>query len=898
MGSCATKPKTTKEIVLDQTTPMNKNLKEIRLTDLNPSKKPQRKQVNQKKQVIDTRIHQLEPTQPPRGSKHQKTKTQSDIKLIKLSLQRHFIFTSLSETQKDLLIDEMSLFLFNSNETIFEQNSKGKEFYVVSTGRLDVIINGVKKTVVKEGDSFGELALLHDTPRTATVKSITNVALWVLNRETFRQVLQELNMQNYLENKVFLDSVPLFATLSPVQKESLINCLTVFHYSTGEKIVNEGDPGDLFYLIKEGSVSCLAGGKEVRKMFKGDFFGEQALLYNSTRTATVVAAETSKCLGLNREDLKVALGESLEQIIYKNSFRIAVDKNPLLQKLTKIQTESLMTVMKIINLEPTESLHEKLPSNKGFFIIVKGKLIPKLKNDSTEKPSLSVFDVFGIEELVKQEILPNDAILTPSVSSAVAFIDSVDFFSSIGGDFDQVSKNNEILASLRKVQLFKSLTDQQLGAMALVMKVQNFQDGEKIVEQGAVGDSFYLIKNGKVEIQKDGQVLRTHTKNDYFGERSLLFDDFRSATATSMKKVTCFVLYKSDFLSILNENIRKQLLERIELQDDQVKISDLVIAKHIGSGMFGNVFLAAHRTTRKLYALKTVDRRKISAYEIEENVVLERKVLLQLDHSFIMKLVKTFKDSRRLYFLMEFIEGVDLFDAIREMGLLKEQDSRFYISSIFIMLDHLHERNIIYRDLKPENIVIDKAGYPKLIDLGTAKFVQGRTYTIVGTPHYMAPEIITSHGYSLTADYWTVGVILFEFLIGVVPFGEDESDPYAIYEQVQKHRLVFPSWIDNTRKVKEFISQLLNINPSNRFSGSIELVKGHLWFAGFDWEKLLSKEIRPPFIPKVLPVTQAVESALSSKKNLEEFISKIEMKDDIAKHKRRHDPPIGWDDEF
>jgi cGMP-dependent protein kinase len=162
----------------------------------------------------------------------------------------------------------------------------------------------------------------------------------------------------------------------------------------------------------------------------------------------------------------------------------------------------------------------------------------------------------------------------------------------------------------------------------------------------------------------------------------------------------------------------------------------------------------------------------------------------------------------------------------------------------------------------------------------------------------MAPEIITSHGYSLTADYWTVGVILFEFLIGVVPFGEDESDPYAIYEQVQKHRLVFPSWIDNTRKVKEFISQLLNINPSNRFSGSIELVKGHLWFAGFDWEKLLSKEIRPPFIPKVLPVTQAVESALSSKKNLEEFISKIEMKDDIAKHKRRHDPPIGWDDEF
>ena len=894
MGSCASRAKTTKPLHFDQTTPIAQKFTEVRLTDLNPSKKPQRKQVNHKKPVVDARIHQQDSTQVPRGSKHKKSKTQSDIKLIKLSLKKHFIFTSLSETQKDLLIEEMTLYLFNSNETIFEQNSKGKEFYVVSTGRLEVIINNDKKAILKEGDSFGELALLHDTPRTATIRSITNVALWILDRENFKQVLQELNMQNYIENKVFIDSVPLFSTLSQPQKETLINCLTVFRYSFGEKIVNEGDPGDLFYLIKEGSVSCLAGGKEVRKMVKGEFFGEQALLYNSTRTATVIAVEDVICLGLNREDLKVALGESLEHIIYKNSFRIAVDKNSLLNKLTKLQIENLMNVMKIINLEENQTLVEKNSKLDGMFIVVKGQICDEINN----KNVFNVFDVFGIEDVVNhnEKVLENSYVSVGK--TAVAYIQTSEFFLAIGGDFEKVSKSNEVLFSLKKVQLLRGLSIQQLEIIANVMKVQEFQNGEKIVEQNTVGDSFYLIKSGKVEISKDGQVIRTHTKNDYFGERSLLFDDVRSATAISLKKVTCYVLYKSDFLSILNENIRKQLLERIELQDDQVKLSDLAIGKHIGSGMFGNVFLAVHKSNKRLYALKTVDRRKISAFEVEENIVLERKVLLQLDHSFIMKLVKTFKDSKRLYFLLEYIEGIDLFDAIRELGLLKEPDSRFYISCIFVMLDHLHERNILYRDLKPENIVVDKQGYPKLIDLGTAKFVHGRTYTIVGTPHYMAPEIITSHGYSLTADYWTVGIVLYEFIVGYVPFGEEESDPYAIYEQVQKHRLSFPSWLDNTRKIKEFIGQLLSINPANRFNGSIENVKGHIWFAGFDWDKLLSKELASPYVPKVVGVSSYIDAALASKKSLDEFISKIEIKEEIMKHKRRNEPPAGWDEEF
>lgn len=194
--------------------------------------------------------------------------------------------------------------------------------------------------------------------------------------------------------------------------------------------------------------------------------------------------------------------------------------------------------------------------------------------------------------------------------------------------------------------------------------------------------------------------------------------------------------------------------------------------------MFGNVFLVVHKEKRSLFALKCVDRGKVEQYQIHQNLVLERKIMMQLDHTFIVKLIKTFKDEYRIYFLLEFVRGMDLFDVLRELNLTSNDDAKFYIASLIMILEHLHERDIIYRDLKPENVMVDEEGYCKLIDFGTAKIVEGRTFTVIGTPQYMAPEVITGKGYTVVADYWSVGVMLFEFVCGRVPFGEEDDDPY------------------------------------------------------------------------------------------------------------------------
>lgn len=128
--------------------------------------------------------------------------------------------------------------------------------------------------------------------------------------------------------------------------------------------------------------------------------------------------------------------------------------------------------------------------------------------------------------------------------------------------------------------------------------------------------------------------------------------------------------------------------------------------------------------------------------------------------------------------------------------------------------------------------MIDSDGYPKLIDFGTAKFLNGRTFTITGTPHYMAPEVILGKGYGLAVDMYSLGVMLYEFVCGGLPFGEEEEEPYAIYERVLEHRLLFPR---GNLPSRALIEQLLSTNPVQRLAGGTERLKAHSWFAGLPW---------------------------------------------------------------
>ena len=201
---------------------------------------------------------------------------------------------------------------------------------------------------------------------------------------------------------------------------------------------------------------------------------------------------------------------------------------------------------------------------------------------------------------------------------------------------------------------------------------------------------------------------------------------------------------------------------------------------------------------------------------------------------------------------MEYIKGKELFEVIRDIGFLNKEQTNFYIASMMIAIQYLHERKIIYRDIKPENIIVEKNGYLKLIDFGTAKEIEDRTKTIIGTPHYMAPEIITGGGYSFQVDFWSISICMYEFMCGEVPFGEKEEDPMEIYFAIINDNLTFPEqYIIITKEFRHLMKKMLDKNHSYRLS-NFNSIKNHPWFKDFKWDELNNLNLKPPYLP-ILP---------------------------------------------
>ncbi|CAG9321736.1 unnamed protein product [Blepharisma stoltei] len=822
-------------------------------------------------------------------------KSSEDINMILNALNSHFILRNLDEDSQRHIIDQMKHFSVNSGEIITQQGFPGKYFFVLATGRLEVIVNGIRQNVLKPGTGFGELALLDDKPRTATVKSAQKSTLWGVDRLTFKQAVEAVNRMNYEENKLFINSVPIFEILTSQQKEALLASITTQKWDNRQAIVKEGEVGDLFYIIKEGVVLCTKEGVEIRQMIKGDFFGEQALLYNSKRTATITCVGAVKVLCIGRGSLLEALGENLQQVIYRNIQKKAIEKSEPLKNLTKEQSQKMMDAMKIAKFSSGEVVVSKnsLQGSK-LCIIMKGRV----------RGPLGVYETFsciGDDKISQTSEQNNPENYIAETDADIAQISKEEFERCLGvGGIAPATNNNAALAVLKQVQLLRNLPKDRLKALLQVLRTVDFRDREAIVQENETGDTLYIVKTGKVSIFKDNTNVRTLTMHDYFGERSILFNERRSATVVAEGNVTCWTLEKNDFESIIDFSMRTQLLKRIELQDNTIMLDQLVMIKPLGKGMFGNVYLMTHKEKGAFYAMKTVPRSKIVAYNIHESLVLERKILLQLDHTMIVKLVKTFKDSKRIYFLMEYVRGIDLFDVLRQLGLLKEDDARFYTACLVVILEYLHKRDIIYRDLKPENIMIDEEGYPKLIDFGIAKIVNGRSYTTVGTPHYMAPEVIMGNGYNSAVDWWSLGIMIYEFVFGTVPFGENEEDTYKVYERVIEHNLIFPTNIKHTTHLKSIITQLLSVKGASRTGGSISKLKKHKFLAGFKWEVMFSRGISPPYVPKLRSLTSEAAKAFKSKKNFLDTILRDEISVETPIHagKSKSSVPMNWDIEF
>jgi len=284
----------------------------------------------------------------------------------------------------------------------------------------------------------------------------------------------------------------------------------------------------------------------------------------------------------------------------------------------------------------------------------------------------------------------------------------------------------------------------------------------------------------------------------------------------------------------------------------QFTFKDFDLKATVGTGTFGRVRVVKIKgsTDRTPLALKIMKKSEVIRLKQVEHVKAEVGILAKIEHPFIVNLLAKFQDDKRLFLLLEFVNGGELFSYLRKQGRLPDGDARFYAGEIVLAFAYLHSQNIIYRDLKPENLLIDCEGHMKITDFGFAKEVEDRTWTLCGTPEYLAPEIIQSKGHGRAVDWWALGILIFEMLAGYPPFYDE--NPFGIYQKVLAGRIDFPRHLDV--KAKDLIKRLLTHDRAKRFGclkNGAEDIQKHKWYKGMDWDALVDRRIPPSFVPSV-----------------------------------------------
>ncbi|KAM8947337.1 serine/threonine-protein kinase Sgk1 isoform 1-T1 [Pelodytes ibericus] len=283
------------------------------------------------------------------------------------------------------------------------------------------------------------------------------------------------------------------------------------------------------------------------------------------------------------------------------------------------------------------------------------------------------------------------------------------------------------------------------------------------------------------------------------------------------------------------------------------KPSDFQFLKIIGKGSFGKVLLAKHKTDENFYAVKVLQKKAILKKKEEKHIMSERNVLLKnVKHPFLVGLHFSFQTTSRLYFILDYINGGELFYHLQRERFFLEPRARFYAAEIASALGYLHSLNIVYRDLKPENILLDSQGHIVLTDFGLCKEniePNGTTSTFCGTPEYLAPEVLHKQPYDRTVDWWCLGAVLYEMLYGLPPFYSRNTA--EMYDNILNKPLQLKPNITNSARV--LLEGLLQKDRTKRIGAKNDFmeIKNHIFFSPINWDDLINKKITPPFNPNV-----------------------------------------------
>jgi len=740
-----------------------------------------------------------------------------------------------------------------AGQVLFKQGDEGNDFYVIVSGSVEVSVNDNVVANLGAGDYFGELALLRAEPRTASIKAVTKLSLLQITREKFQQsgLLDKLEFSK-------------------------------------RKAVGGGAEAPL--VTKPPSTKTADDKKAINN----------ALKTNTNIVAMMGELDSDKCQAL----CDIAWEEKVEK-----------------GKALISQGSDEADYFYIVKQGSFEVLIAKTDEGRS------GEGTLQSEHSASEGEAVGTIpkgSSFG--ELALMYFAPRAATVKALDSAIVWVIDRANFKNIIAKSGDAAAE--EVAKSLETAEFLKEfkLSAEEKLTIASAMTEQELAKGDCLYEQKEDGSSFFLLTDGEVSVLIDSRekerVKGTKDKALVFGSSS--FTTGAKRTETVMVKsdtAKAFFLDKSDFELLVEpmEDLKKRgaggaaakkkgkqakasaILSKAAAANKKatataggaeatergppILLKDLKKLGLLGCGGFGAVELVQHKGANT-YALKSLSKGHVVKCRMQDSVMAEKTIQYMCDSAFVVKLYECYNDPQCLLFLLELALGGELYDTYCKKGFHGSlPHALYYVAGTTFAFEHMHERKICYRDLKPENLLLTDEGKVKITDMGLAKVVIGKTHTTCGTPDYFAPEVIAGTGHNHAVDWYTLGILAFEFMVGNPPF--ETNNPQKTMGLIQKGitTVKFPAVLKTGGE--DFVKKLCGKDPSKRLGfkkGGMTNVQKHIWFKGFDWDTMLDGSMEPPYKPVV-----------KSKTDLKNFSANVADKPPQIPYK---DDGSGWDKEF
>lgn len=764
--------------------------------------------------------------------------------------------------------------------------------------------SGPVVATIRSGDAFGELALLYSCPRAATVRATFDCSLWALDRDVFICVRRAFELAQRAKKKNLVDNVPALGLLTQEQRSGVADALKPVTFDKGISVVVKHQPGDRFFVVSSGKLEVLDPDsktdpdKPLAFLSQGDAFGERALMsQDDVREATVtVTSDHCELYYLERAEFNTLLGS------YSHVKKFLAFRN--VPALNSVSDEDLHLLAKGVVEERfgnDEIVCALGTAADAMFVMESGvvtveSITPastssKLKSDpnALETESNESIGVpkrpgewFGERALMGAST--TRAIQATSVGETVIYVLRRAVLElTLGVGLEKIERRAR-LERVADVALFQGLDDSTKAALADALQPVAVEPNGVVFEQNSKGSEMFFIESGNVALCKvtgtHKTVLKTATRGEHFGELALLRGDPRAARAEATETGAFLLALSRDVFHKTGGATARAALEKAALEayggranslngDSQnsitttfgsyTQLTDFNLKAVLGVGAFGKVYLATHDTSKMTCAIKSLSKRQLLNARLHKHVVQERDVMRDVASSkHTVCLLGTFQDATRLYVATEVVMGGELFNRLARVGgAISESDAQFYTACVTLGLQYMQKKHYVYRDLKPENLLVARDGYVKIADFGFAKRLKpgDKTYTLCGTPEYMAPELFKQSGHDRGVDWWALGILAYEMVLGSPPFYSPDGDGSAQVRRVLSGKFVFPKGQHRaSAEFEDFVKKCLHPTSSKRLGcgkdGASD-VKKHVWVKGVDWKGIEQGTTNSPWLPPV-----------------------------------------------